>query len=227
MHYRSTAACDLSAGALIEVLDASTATISGNVNNAGTIEAIGGHDGAGRHRHQRRQCSPIPAPSRFWPAHSKTLRNSRLALPALSSIPAPWRSWQPELAQNLSVWQRPQHTPELDVSAGYDHQHRVDCRQRRPSLTANDADFAVLSFRASGGIVNSGTISVKATANLPFDGNSLAKLRSPQASVPGRTLPIPAPSRRWHPPPFPCFRRYRSSRPVPWSAPPVTSAMAV
>jgi autotransporter passenger strand-loop-strand repeat protein len=165
----------LSAGALIEVLDDSTATISGNVNNAGTIEAIGAFHGAAAISISGDNLTntgtlaflagPFDSTSEFTIGVTSALVNSG-TLEIVTTGPGD--------ALNDGSGPNP---PELEVSADT----IINTRSIVASagmLTDGDADFAVLSLDASGGFLNSGTISVEATANLPFgaDGGGTAQV---------------------------------------------------
>jgi fibronectin-binding autotransporter adhesin len=155
----------LSAGALIEVRDTSTATISGNVNNAGTIEAIGGHDGAaaiaisGDNLTNTGTLALLAGPFENTPEFTIGVTSAFVNSGTLEIVAT-------GAGQSLRFGSGP-NPPELDVSAAT-IKNTGSIVASAGIVDGQDADFAVLSLHASGGIVNSGTISVKATANLPF-----------------------------------------------------------
>jgi hypothetical protein len=155
---------NLSAGALIEVQDDSTATISGNVNNAGTIEALGSPDGAtaisisGGNLTNTGTLALLAGPFENTPEFTIAVTSALVNSGTLEIVTGGAGGQQPGGGTN---------PPELDVSAGTIVNTRLIVASAGV-VADGDTDFVVLSLHASGGIVNSGTISVKATANLPF-----------------------------------------------------------
>jgi hypothetical protein len=153
----------LSAGALIEVQDDSTATISGNVNNAGTIEALGSPVGltaisiSGGNLTNTGTLALLAGPFENTPEFTIAVTSALVNSGTL------------EIVAGGAGGQRPgggTNPPELDVSAGT----IVNTRSIVASagmVADGDIDFAVLNVHASAGFVNSGTITVKGTANLP------------------------------------------------------------
>ena len=154
----------LSAGALIEVLDGSAATISGNVANAGTIEAIGAPDGtaaisiSGDTLTNTGTLALLAGPSENTPEFTIAVTSALVNSGTLEIVTTGTGG-----NQTGGIFK----PPELDVSA--DTIKNTGSIVASAGVLANgDVDFAALNVQASGGFVNSGTISVKATANLPF-----------------------------------------------------------